>query len=408
MAEKNLKVRIQHKHDTEERWLATTDFIPKQGEIIVYDIDETHSYARFKIGDGLTEIKQLPFSTDTTLAISGMAADAKLTGDELKKRITIDLENSEEGEANPIDADTLGGVSADDYALKEDLENFSSGSDWGQNDSEAKDFIKNRTHYVFTTEFACDQNLGSYSIEGRAITKVQEYSVFERNAAYNNHLISLTLSDGSVEQLALTTTAILGGGRGDEGEVDLSYLYCESKKATEALSLYIISPDSGFGFSGIFVTEGSSVTNIKIQSFKILQSDYLPVVPVAKGGTGSSNPSDGRYNLLKNSSLSTTKLPSDEFKGLVINELPLTANGVNDPIGGVLLNIQNSVNRGMQICNGYTDANQLKWRIIHSTKTSDDGVLGYSPWFTIYHSGNINELMTEITTRLNNASGVSF
>lgn len=323
--------------------------------------------------------------------------------------VQINLEGYEQGTANLIDADTLGGVSAEDYALKEDLENFSSGSDWAQNDSEAKDFIKNRTHYFIATEFACDQNLGSYSIEGRAITKVQEYSVFTQNAAYNNHLISLTFPDGSVEQLALSNLAIMGGSRDDDGEeVDLSYLYCESKKATEALSVYIISPDSEFGFDGIFVTEGSNVTNIKIQSFKTLQADYLPVVPVAKGGTGSSNPSDGRYNLLKNSSLSTTKLPSDDFKGLVINELPLTANGVNDPIGGVLLNIQNSVNRGMQICNGYTDANQLKWRIIHSTKTSDDGVLGYSPWFTIYHSGNINELMTEITTRLNNASGVSF
>lgn len=408
MAEKHLKVRIQHKHDTEERWLATTDFIPKQGEIIVYDIDETHSYARFKIGDGVTEIKQLPFATDTTLAISGMAADAKLTGDELKKRITINLENSEEGEANLIDADTLGGISADDYALKEDLENFSSSPNWAQNDSGAKDYIKNRTHYFIATEFACDQNLGSYSIEGQAITKIQEYSVFTQNAAYNNHLVTLTFPDGSVEQLAVSNLAIMGGSRDDEGEVDLSYLYCESKKAAKAVSLYIISPDSGFGFSGIFVTEGSSVTNIKIQSFKALQADYLPVVPVAKGGTGSSNPADGRYNLLRNSSLSTTQLPSDNFKGLVINELPLTANGINDPIGGVLLNIQNSVNRGMQICNGYTDANQLKWRIIHSTKTSDDGVLGYSPWFTIYHSGNINELMAEITTRLNNASGVSF
>ena len=39
MAEKNIKTRIIHKHDTEENWNKATNFIPKQGEIIVYDID---------------------------------------------------------------------------------------------------------------------------------------------------------------------------------------------------------------------------------------------------------------------------------------------------------------------------------------------------------------------------------
>ena len=62
MAEKIMKTRIIHKHDTEENWNKATNFIPKQGEIIVYDVDATHTYERFKIGDGVTNVNSLPFT----------------------------------------------------------------------------------------------------------------------------------------------------------------------------------------------------------------------------------------------------------------------------------------------------------------------------------------------------------
>ena len=64
MAEKNIKSRIVHKHDTAENWSKATSFIPKQGEIIVYDIDSTYNYERFKIGDGTTLVSALPFADD--------------------------------------------------------------------------------------------------------------------------------------------------------------------------------------------------------------------------------------------------------------------------------------------------------------------------------------------------------
>ena len=62
MAEKTLNTRIIHKHDTAEHWESATNFIPKQGEIVVYDIDENYSYERFKIGDGITNVNNLPFN----------------------------------------------------------------------------------------------------------------------------------------------------------------------------------------------------------------------------------------------------------------------------------------------------------------------------------------------------------
>lgn len=67
MANPEFYSRIIHKHDTEENWIKATNFIPKQGEMIVYDIDNNHNYERIKIGDGVTNVNVLPF-IDKTLA----------------------------------------------------------------------------------------------------------------------------------------------------------------------------------------------------------------------------------------------------------------------------------------------------------------------------------------------------
>ena len=61
MIEKELKARIVHKHDTEANWNKATNFIPKESEFIVYDMDDTHNYFRLKIGDGVTDVINLPF-----------------------------------------------------------------------------------------------------------------------------------------------------------------------------------------------------------------------------------------------------------------------------------------------------------------------------------------------------------
>jgi hypothetical protein len=65
MADKIFNSRIIHKHDSSENWGKATNFIPKQGEIIVYDKDSTHNYERIKIGDGQTSVSALPFVDDT-------------------------------------------------------------------------------------------------------------------------------------------------------------------------------------------------------------------------------------------------------------------------------------------------------------------------------------------------------
>ena len=74
MAEKMLKTRIQNKHEPEVNWLQATNFVPLAGELIVYDVDETHNKPRLKIGDGVrnpdtgkiegTTVNNLPFVID--------------------------------------------------------------------------------------------------------------------------------------------------------------------------------------------------------------------------------------------------------------------------------------------------------------------------------------------------------
>ena len=61
MAEKQINGRIVHKHDTEANWNKAINFIPKNGEIIIYDPDSNYSYARVKVGNGTTKVTSLPF-----------------------------------------------------------------------------------------------------------------------------------------------------------------------------------------------------------------------------------------------------------------------------------------------------------------------------------------------------------
>ena len=75
--EKQLNTRLVQKHDTEANWNKATNFIPKDGEIIVYDIDNNYDYKRIKIGDGITNVINLPF---VTLAFSATFNRTVFTG----------------------------------------------------------------------------------------------------------------------------------------------------------------------------------------------------------------------------------------------------------------------------------------------------------------------------------------
>ena len=59
---KEFKTRIQHKIDTPENWAKATNFIPLNGEIIVYSYPaEDGLQSKIKIGDGSSYLANLPF-----------------------------------------------------------------------------------------------------------------------------------------------------------------------------------------------------------------------------------------------------------------------------------------------------------------------------------------------------------
>ena len=65
--EKKITSRIQQKHDVAANWAKATNFIPKKGEIIIYDAEynaggEETQAVRFKIGDGFKTVNNLPFA----------------------------------------------------------------------------------------------------------------------------------------------------------------------------------------------------------------------------------------------------------------------------------------------------------------------------------------------------------
>lgn len=72
MAEKNLNTRIINKHDIAANWALATNFIPKLGEIIVYDADESNPEPRIKIGDGVNKVNDLKFFHDLNI-VNGSA-----------------------------------------------------------------------------------------------------------------------------------------------------------------------------------------------------------------------------------------------------------------------------------------------------------------------------------------------
>lgn len=87
MAEKEFNTRIVHKHDIQANWEKAVGFIPKQGELIVYDADENYDYQRIKIGDGVKNVNALPFYNDGFVSYS----EQNLTDEQkLQARTNID------------------------------------------------------------------------------------------------------------------------------------------------------------------------------------------------------------------------------------------------------------------------------------------------------------------------------
>jgi hypothetical protein len=103
--EKTVKARQRQKTDTTANWDKAAAFVPLKGEMIVYQ--DANASAKFKIGDGVTLLKNLDFVSgglnssdiDITLTGSGKAAEAKAVGNAINALNTriVNLGNSVDG-----------------------------------------------------------------------------------------------------------------------------------------------------------------------------------------------------------------------------------------------------------------------------------------------------------------------
>lgn len=65
MKQLQVKSRVVHKMDTAEHWSKAVKFVPLRGEMIIYESESTDKPHRFKIGDGVTPVTELPFMDQT-------------------------------------------------------------------------------------------------------------------------------------------------------------------------------------------------------------------------------------------------------------------------------------------------------------------------------------------------------
>ena len=71
---KTFYTRIQNKHDVASAWVDST-LVPLKGEIIVYDPEGEQTSPRFKIGDGVKTVPNLPFADDKVFDLIDDAID---------------------------------------------------------------------------------------------------------------------------------------------------------------------------------------------------------------------------------------------------------------------------------------------------------------------------------------------
>ncbi len=104
MSTKAVTTRIQHKHDLEVNWLKAVNFIPMQGELIIYDAEvdasgktlslptsrtTPYTYERFKIGDGKNTVSNLPFTDEHCAKADHNHNNIYYTESEVDSKVTI-------------------------------------------------------------------------------------------------------------------------------------------------------------------------------------------------------------------------------------------------------------------------------------------------------------------------------
>lgn len=235
MSEKMLNTRIQQKHDIEVNWSKAVNFIPKIGEIIVYDPDENHAAARVKIGDGVKTVVELAFIDD--------AAKAALFKE-------IDMVDEK--------VEALGQL-VGDASISEQIEEalLKTQADWDVNDETNAAYVKNRTHY-YETEIVVPETL----IPGDPQNLSRYFSTFEviDGADYLITIDGIDYEAKGVKNSDNDWTLIPKNDIAEDNQYCWFYIYVDSENSALESQLYA----------------EDNVIEIKLIKKKILEEKYLP------------------------------------------------------------------------------------------------------------------------------------
>lgn len=103
-------------HGTAIEWENNLLYIPSQGEIVIYDIDDNNTMPRIKIGDGETTVAKLPFfsSTDATQDVV-ILAEAQKYADNLIAEANLAQYTTEEEVKSIVDGVIASAADSETY-----------------------------------------------------------------------------------------------------------------------------------------------------------------------------------------------------------------------------------------------------------------------------------------------------
>lgn len=308
--EKVFQSRIQLKHDIEENWLKAINFVPKEGEIVIYDSDSNNPTPRFKIGDGVTVIGSLPFVAAqadwniTNESDSGYIKNKpnydKIVTDleELSTNVAyINKENNENIESPDIAASSVIIDSALSRTSTNPVQNATitaeldtikdAKADWNQNDETAINYIKNRPFYTISStentllDGTFEFENGQYSQQNSTIDFEvgKEYTVIFDGVSYN--CIAFIEQDAP----CIGNGVIINSKYPDSGEPFLIGASIAQRM------LVILTNPAGTAHT-------VTIKFIK-ENVQTMDKKYLPIIDVAHGGTGRSTIADTEYRTAK-------------------------------------------------------------------------------------------------------------
>ena len=309
--EKVFQSRIQLKHDIEENWLKAINFVPKEGEIVIYDSDSNNPTPRFKIGDGVAVIGSLPFvaaqadwnitdESDSGYIKNKPNYDKIVTDlEELSTNVAyINKENNENIENPDIAASSviidlaLSRTSANpvqNATITAELDTIKDAkADWNQNDETAIDYIKNRPFYIksSTENILLD---GTFEFTNSRYSQTNSTIDFEVNKEYT--VIFDGASYNCIASMVSNTPTI------GNGAIFNSSLYPDNGKP------FIIAASIAEGLLVIETNSAGTTHTVTIKSIEenvqTMDKKYLPIIDVAHGGTGRSTIADTEYTTAK-------------------------------------------------------------------------------------------------------------